>query len=70
MEAPNIILAHNHPSGTPLPSQRDLSYTENIEKASKLLGIRLLDHIIIAREGYTSIFSYRNKISICNNKNT
>lgn len=58
MQAPKIILAHNHPSGNPLPSQKDIEYTRNIQKASKLLGIELLDHIIIAGDGYTSIFAY------------
>lgn len=64
MQAPNIILAHNHPSGNPWPSNKDIECTQKIEEASKLLGIRLLDHIIIAGDSYTSIFSYRkhNKI--------
>lgn len=61
MQAPNIILVHNHPSGNPSPSKKDLDYTKSIEEASKLLGIRLLDHIIIAGDSYTSIFAYRNK---------
>ena len=58
MQAPKIILAHNHPSGNPLPSQKDIEYTKTIEEASKLLGIQLLDHIIIAGDRYTSIFAY------------
>lgn len=58
MQAPKIILVHNHPSGNPLPSQKDIEYTGTLEKASKLLGIQLLDHIIIAGDRYTSIFAY------------
>ncbi len=58
MQAPKIILVHNHPSGNPLPSQKDIEYTGTIEEASKLLGIQLLDHIIIAGDRYTSIFAY------------
>lgn len=61
MQAPKIILAHNHPSGNPSPSKKDIEYTNSIEKASKLLGIQLLDHIIIAGNTYTSIFAYRDK---------
>lgn len=62
MQAPKIILAHNHPSGNSEPSKSDIKYTNNIEQASQLLGIQLLDHIIIAGNNYTSIFAYRNKI--------
>ncbi|MCI8700451.1 MAG: DNA repair protein RadC [Clostridia bacterium] len=58
MQAPKIILVHNHPSGNSLPSQKDIEYTKTIERASKLLGIQLLDHIIIAGDSYTSIFAY------------
>lgn len=61
MQAPKIILVHNHPSGNPRPSKSDVKYTENIEEASKLLGIQLLDHIIIAGDSYTSIFAYRDR---------
>lgn len=62
MQAPKIILAHNHPSGNPSPSKKDIEYTNSIEKASKLLGIQLLDHIIIAGDTYTSIFACRDTI--------
>ncbi|MCI8655326.1 MAG: DNA repair protein RadC [Clostridia bacterium] len=61
MQAPKIILAHNHPSGNSEPSKKDIEYTKNIEEASKILGIQLLDHIIIAQDTYTSIFAYRDK---------
>ena len=42
-----IILAHNHPSGKLLPSEADKRLTQKIKKASELLDIRLLDHIIL-----------------------
>ena len=42
-----IYLIHNHPSGSLLPSQPDLVVTENIRLVGKVLGIKLLDHIII-----------------------
>jgi DNA repair protein RadC len=49
-----VILAHNHPSGDPTPSDEDRSITEQIRKAGQILGIKLLDHIIFARRGYFS----------------
>lgn len=43
-----VILAHNHPSGCPTPSQLDLEVTQLIDSALKLIDTKLLDHIIIA----------------------
>ena len=57
MQAPKIILIHNHPSGNPMPSDKDLEFTKNIKEACKILGIQLLDHIVIAGDYYTSIFA-------------
>ncbi len=54
-QSPKIILIHNHPSGNPTPSERDIIFTENIEKACEIMGIKLLDHIVIAGDYYTSI---------------
>ncbi len=54
MNAPRIILAHNHPSGDPSPSQADLIVTESIVRGGKLLGIEVLDHIIIGDDCYYS----------------
>ena len=51
-----IILVHNHPSGDPTPSLADYVFTKKVIKASELLDIELLDHIIIAGEKYESIF--------------
>ena len=59
IEASQIILVHNHPSGNPLPSSADIEYTENVEKAAKILGIKLADHIVIGKTNYVSIFSQR-----------
>jgi DNA repair protein RadC len=50
-----IILVHNHPSGDPQPSDEDLRFTEELVKAGRLLDIGVLDHIVIAREGFKSI---------------
>ena len=62
MQAPKIILIHNHPSGNLLPSQSDIEFTKKIKNASEILGIQMLDHIIITENGYTSIFYEMNKI--------
>lgn len=57
MNAPKIILVHNHPSGDPTPSKQDLLITERLQQCSKLLGIELIDHIVIGDGKYESIFS-------------
>ncbi len=61
IEAAKIILIHNHPTGDPTPSFQDIKFTQNVEQASKILGIQLLDHIVIGNTDYVSIFSERNK---------
>lgn len=52
--ASRIILVHNHPSGDPAPSEEDLEVTRQIEKAGDGLQIKVLDHVIIGREGFWS----------------
>ena len=54
--APKIILVHNHPSGDPTPSKKESDFTDRLLKASKIIGIELLDLIVIAEYGYSSIF--------------
>ena len=49
--ATQLILVHNHPSGTPEASGQDKTLTERVARAAALFDIRLLDHIIIARDG-------------------
>ena len=49
-----IILVHNHPSGAAEPSVADKQLTQRIKDAAALFDIRLLDHIIISREGHYS----------------
>ena len=53
--APNIIIAHNHPSGDPTPSGADVSITKDIAEAGSLLGIELLDHLVVGRPGMVSM---------------
>lgn len=57
--AASVLLAHNHPSGDPTPSKQDLEVTERLEEAGKLLGIDVLDHIVMARQGCISIMEHR-----------
>ncbi len=59
--APKMILAHNHPSGDPTPSIKDIEVTERLKKAAELLNIELLDHIIIGNMHYESIMQYQNR---------
>ncbi len=53
--APNIIVAHNHPSGDASPSPDDIKVTKDLAEAAKLLGIELLDHVVIGRSEATSL---------------
>ena len=50
-----VICVHNHPSGTLEPSSQDLAITRQLSQAGDILGIRLLDHIIVARSGFVSL---------------
>jgi DNA repair protein RadC len=50
-----IILIHNHPSGDPTPSPEDVELTRVLSSAGKLLDIQLMDHLIIAQQGWTSL---------------
>lgn len=50
-----ILLVHNHPSGDPTPSREDRTVTDRLTEAGTLLGITVLDHIVVAKEGCLSI---------------
>lgn len=52
--AVNIVLCHNHPSGSTVPSANDDDTTFRLRKAGQIMGIALLDHIIIADQSYYS----------------
>ena len=53
-DATAFIAGHNHPSGNKMPSKSDKALTQKIIEASKLLNIRFLDHIIVAKNDYFS----------------
>lgn len=57
-----IICVHNHPGGNPLPSKQDFEITNNLIEASKILGIKFLDHIIICKNKY---YSFLENNDIC-----
>lgn len=54
----SIIVAHNHPSGVPTPSQMDIDITEKLKQAGMLLDTPLLDHLIISSD--RSYYSFRD----------
>ena len=53
-DAVNIILCHNHPSGSLKPSRADEDLTKKIKEAARLLDITVIDHIIVSEDGYYS----------------
>jgi DNA repair protein RadC len=57
LSATAIVVAHNHPSGDPTPSEEDRGVTERLRKAGELLGVELLDHVVIGSERYYSFAS-------------
>ena len=57
INAPKIILVHNHPSGDSTPSGADIIVTNKLKEAAEILNIELLDHIVIGNMQYRSILS-------------
>lgn len=55
-DAVSIVLVHNHTSGLVEPSNTDLETTEQLVNAGKLLGIKVLDHLIVSNNNYFSMF--------------
>lgn len=53
-----VIFVHNHPSGDPAPSSEDKAIHQRLVEAGELLGIRVLDHIIIGRDGAFASLTY------------
>ena len=54
VSAASLILAHNHPSGDPTPSEEDLAITRRLVEAGRILGIDILDHVVVAKDAYAS----------------
>jgi DNA repair protein RadC len=55
MSSASIIVSHNHPSGSLEPSDEDLQITRRLKSAGEIIGIQVLDHVIVAQEGYNSL---------------
>jgi DNA repair protein RadC len=53
----SLIIAHNHPSGDPNPSDDDIAFTKRVFEAGEIMGVPMLDHLIITKRGY---FSFRD----------
>jgi len=53
--ATGFALVHNHPSGDPSPSAEDLAFTRRIADAARTVGVPLLDHVVVTRDGFASI---------------
>ena len=49
-DAASVIVAHNHPSGDPQPSIEDKTFTKTLTQAGDVINIKVLDHIIVARD--------------------
>jgi DNA repair protein RadC len=56
--AASVVLAHNHPSGDPEPSEDDLKITKKLVDSGKILGIEVLDHIVVGKNGF---FSFKER---------
>ena len=54
MRAAAIVLVHNHPSGNPNPSDADRALTRNLCRAGEFLDLPVLDHVIVAGDGFVS----------------
>ena len=53
----SVIISHNHPSGDTGPSPEDLKITGQLCRAGRIIGIPLLDHVIVSRDGFNSIIN-------------
>ena len=54
-KAARLVVAHNHPSGDPTPSTKDIDITRTLIEASGIIGIPLADHIIVGRDRFVSL---------------
>lgn len=53
--AVSVIVAHNHPSGDPAPSEEDIKETKRLRETGEIIGIHLDDHVVIGRDAHVSI---------------
>ena len=57
--AAGIIFVHNHPSGDAQPSPEDKNLTRSLMEAARTIDLRVLDHLIVGKEGYCSFVESR-----------
>lgn len=50
-----FVLVHNHPGGDPCPDREDLSFTRHVQAGAAAVGVTLVDHVVVAREGHVSM---------------
>ncbi len=55
---PYVLLAHNHPNGSKVPSMADVETTKNVREALNFINVNLVDHLIVAGDSVTSILKY------------
>ncbi len=55
LDAPSVVLVHNHPSGDPRPSPQDISPTKTFIAAGKILDLDVEDHVIIGANSWVSM---------------
>lgn len=65
-KAVGVILAHNHPSRSPMPSEIDMEQTKRLKKALKIIDVALIDHIIVAKGG--DAYSFAEEMVFKNDK--
>ncbi len=51
-----FLLVHNHPSGDPTPSREDIEFTRRLSRAAAEIGAPLVDHVVVGRDGFASMF--------------
>jgi DNA repair protein RadC len=55
LDASAFVLVHNHPSGCPTPSVEDVELTRHVSDAAAVVGVPLLDHVVVAAEGFACV---------------
>ena len=61
-----MIIYHNHPSGSPEPSKYDIELTKKLNEAGKIVGVRLLDHLIVPKRSFNELYSFKAETDIFN----
>jgi DNA repair protein RadC len=61
--AAEILIAHNHPSGNPSPSNEDIRLTKRLVEAGRIIGIEVVDHLIVAANGH---YSFKTEAALTN----